>query len=1806
MSRNVAPWLQGLDEDVVWEAPVTVSSASHDASSSTENARKSTLNQSRMQRRSLSGAHRNSSFASGSVQRKRNPLATISNNDHSIISERLGAYKQGASRSVSVASSGSVLQCGTVQQRPKSSSPGKKQDTLEWKRRLVHGQVGYGDQTDLFGPSGLENIFAQPQSTDRRGRKPRNMPGRIEPSAIDGWPSSPPAWPTLCKASSSEDLAGSSPFINHAHLNAVDGANDEEDSELPGISSPDQDTREPIQGLAQRVGEGSFPGTNLLQPPGDFDVGNRTIGGPTELEQEDFSPVFISKHTTVTGHVDYRALDSRTAAHMQERDEPNTESLDEIIAGDDLKQEDSCLPGDISQDQPDLSLSENLPTGTPPGSALGSHVEITRGGYSAQGSFNRRPLSPSASTTGVSAAEDRTTIRPAPVTSDAFLPAPPTPPQLTTPARPERSPEHAKSSGSPLKLFAAHDTFTNQRLLRRISQLDVGGSDTFKESRTKSRNVSGASFGSGALDKHGFDAEVSISISSISDGNDSAGSPGSEILPPGSTAPVKFRMEETDPEIKPFKLKSKIPRRTGAPLSSVGNTPTRPMFPKIVEADTSNISASRIAVKRGAGVPTAGLGKRPQHSPCKDSTPKRRRTLHASEIHDEADNTTESLNEMSYAAPGKLKRRDSRQGPPKETADPEVLADRKLLHPRVPSSSQLKQQDIRTEIRKATEHFAAQEPEKLEAVIEQIESSMATDDPLSVQEQAQVVATEVAKFTLRVQKASGDYSERKRSVTTQDFFNEAVMVMKLIREKAGRQSALGSVVESEQERLSGSFQEDLSELSNSALSVSRPPSREGGVAWRPRTSQQTDARVVSHLRRFQERDETEYISQSLASVGITDDDEPEVMVEDEISNIRIKGPLPSAQYGKPDRDTNMDSQGSHAGAFASQSTQGSGTTSMGRTLYTSSTRKSENVKTLAPDAVAHLIGQQVGGMTFDKEKNQWVKARTSPQKPKCDQNSFLDIPSSLSASDEDPFREISDLPIDEQKEEQIRSASYDFKRHLEAHRTASQPLSMAHEQDFGGESRTTAQKTAIKRPTTSDSHKSMQTYTTADRTQNTGLGSSQTNQVETRATSWSNEELHHLSGGTKTASHLVQNLALDEPNLEAQLVSEQQSRAEMDESQAHESAADSFADSELSRDDLPQNTVLSSPKLRQGPFRPAMPPAPTLNAPAQYLAQRRQTLLSQIQDEYREHSEVSLVAALPGERTMSVSLSVSRPVGNRQPMGQLCPLPSSPAKLDPSFMLSDLPDFTVNGEDEERPSERALANRLAQHAAAEVNDRYALAVKDLVKTLTDIHETELYWEDVRQLDLHERSLTSLHGLSDFCSGVQEMDVSGNSLTQIDGAPASVRQLCARSNRISDLTGWGQFWNLQYLDISANQLTDLSGLAGLVHLREVRADDNQIKSLDGVIEMDGLLKLRLRRNKLTRLDFEHNQLSRLEELDVSGNAITEVRSVSTLSALSSLKLDGNRIGASFHFESSMPHLQLLSLRDCGLQKLDISNACSLRTLIADENHLMRIEGVEGVASLNLLSLRKQTLPAGGCVSILQQSVEARTIRLSENTLPNLHIPQPLLSLQHLELAMVGLQDLPDDFGIAMPNLKTLNLNFNALKDIRALVNIQKLEHLSVCGNRLGRLRKSIATIAKLPTLRSLDLRDNPVTQGLYAASSLAAHPAPTSIVRRAPAKAGVSAEQDVDEDQVSEALTSAKYGLLPAQPNVDQQHCARLDEEAKLRRRVYHLLVGNSCRGIAQLDGLMFDPVAATVKDDIFRRLVELEIVRRSETGGPSS
>lgn len=283
---------------------------------------------------------------------------------------------------------------------------------------------------------------------------------------------------------------------------------------------------------------------------------------------------------------------------------------------------------------------------------------------------------------------------------------------------------------------------------------------------------------------------------------------------------------------------------------------------------------------------------------------------------------------------------------------------------------------------------------------------------------------------------------------------------------------------------------------------------------------------------------------------------------------------------------------------------------------------------------------------------------------------------------------------------------------------------------------------------------------------------------------------------------------------------------------------------------------------------------------------------------------------------------------------------------------------------------------------------------------------------------------------------------------------------------------------------------------------------------------------------------------------------------------------------------------LSIHRNELTKIDVSGMFPhLECIQADQNRISNIHDLEHLRHLHTISLREQQVAYSQAIQSSTSSFTSHSdlhnISLSANVIPRLYLPHAFLNLQRVELATCGLQALPDNFGIYVPNVRTLNLNSNAIKDLRPLLNTKRLAQLHVTGNRISRLRRNLAVLAKLTTLTKIDLRDNPFTVGFYP----------------------VAAEKrivPINKERFDTADELEPYTLPDQEAEAEGLYSSRLDDDTKLRKRVYQIMLATSCPQLEHLDGLKFCRETAVIKDEIWNRLLLLGVLKKStQREGPA-
>jgi hypothetical protein len=239
------------------------------------------------------------------------------------------------------------------------------------------------------------------------------------------------------------------------------------------------------------------------------------------------------------------------------------------------------------------------------------------------------------------------------------------------------------------------------------------------------------------------------------------------------------------------------------------------------------------------------------------------------------------------------------------------------------------------------------------------------------------------------------------------------------------------------------------------------------------------------------------------------------------------------------------------------------------------------------------------------------------------------------------------------------------------------------------------------------------------------------------------------------------------------------------------------------------------------------------------------------------------------------------------------------------------------------------------------------------------------------------------------------------------------------------------------------------------------------------------------------------------------------------------------------------------------------------------------------------------------------------------------------LQLLDVASCGLKEIPGHFGARFPNLRVLNLNFNALTELGGIAGMNGLGRLTLVGNRVSRLRMLCQVVSKLGksndhgyrVLKTIDIRGNPLTVGFYPSPVTGSgrgesnaklleytrqHARKNKKNGEQDALAAIGGGTDIAVTNYANAVhenaseldveIDDPYTVPPADAEVDQKYRSRLDESTKMKRMVLELMLyAGSGGSIKILDGLELRPILEGEKaevDRIWDKLEDLGVLKR--------
>ena len=1320
---NKEPWLDGLTEDWIPDPQLSVSPGGTILTSLTG-----------------SGETLTAAAARRSIPRwTNNPDPHVSKLPIASRSKRNEANKENAenlpsplsipSGRESNASTNRFLQSQTIQVRNGNSR--LSEEVPEWRKRIIQGEVAPGESLDLFAPMGLERMF-QPLRPEEL--KPRLSTSNHVPKRVD----------TPVSTKNDEKIYE---FANTS--SPTPALSPHEASTTPYPSTQDQGTMDSrkLERLKDTFSDLSINGSWLSA----FDARLRTVSGREEIRNEGISPILPPTETSELENGDSAAFSSiRITSDLYTRRFSTASDGPHEPAGDQID-----LP-DISFDMTSHSLPEGLSMGTDISSAKG-YVNMRRGEYTDEGSFFKRRLSPSSMPSQLPQSSFVSELLSSPQRSfkrsNAFHASQPLSSKPVTSLPPssrsqfETKPKDALS-GSPLKLFGDHDTFTNNRLLRRMGQFEENIEDD-------------------------------------------------EILPSHSRSQSNISR-----------------RRTLLRESSSKSNSTESNSAKKTQKDTAKSGQSTKPARTSDWLrrqkPEPVDTKRGRNSPTKDSSAKRRRTLQGS------------------------------NGPSQQWDEP-ILNSSEFFSRNENEVSQLDANDKSEESNNNSPSKASSRPTSLRTDRSRAEptshrlSSSASQPGIITNDSNNGVDQHVDDGFSPIRRGQVADDSRKGSITTQDFLDEATKIMNFIRARGRLNNGLSSLTEFEEAEREEADEGPYSDES-SVEGFSRPPSREIRGVQRFKVPYVPNPRIVSHLKKFEENDELDmFMGASAMSLRLrqipgsalhsqthsrNNSRDETAARESSPKNIRIREAidmLGRRRSSQEDSSAPFEAAAELETKFSTQGPMGSLPTAISQNSSGSSGTKG----IISSDMVSHLIPPKVGRMVFDGSKQTWVKG------------SREEMPSQISidVSEDDPFRDIPDLSVDELQE--LIAA-----REVAANGVPTKPDTP---NNTAVNIEKNAQSQAGSRPGTRDGGSSVHSKSSRF------TGSCP--KPDTRATSWATD--------------------IEVPKLDAA----EENHAEVEHEIRLHDGYISPLPSPVRTDKQPRVVTIGLPAPVIQPVNSNVqssdspPVSPTSHA-------RKSRPLPKIPDETPAGSfseKVSTRKSLPTHEHVRHDRDIPRiemdensvkDAANEMSMvhipneGQSV-ISHRGVNIDTSytFHLSSLPDFTVNQVDESMRLEVSyVAERTNPRSLRQVHGAFTLAVETLVKNITDAEPFDAYWEHLRQLSLRDKGLITLLKLNQFCPRLEDLDAANNRIGQLSGVPSSIRSLNVSGNCLSNLTAWTHLSNLQYVDVSGNELESLDGFSGLVHLRSLKANGNRIRSISGVLRLDGLLSLELRGNELESVDF----------------------------------------------------------------------------------------------------------------------------------------------------------------------------------------------------------------------------------------------------------------------------------------------------------------------------------------------------------------
>ena len=236
---------------------------------------------------------------------------------------------------------------------------------------------------------------------------------------------------------------------------------------------------------------------------------------------------------------------------------------------------------------------------------------------------------------------------------------------------------------------------------------------------------------------------------------------------------------------------------------------------------------------------------------------------------------------------------------------------------------------------------------------------------------------------------------------------------------------------------------------------------------------------------------------------------------------------------------------------------------------------------------------------------------------------------------------------------------------------------------------------------------------------------------------------------------------------------------------------------------------------------------------------------------------------------------------------------------------------------------------------------------DVLKNLTNLES----------LNLDNNKIKDISALKDL-NHLRAVSLENNNITKLDALSSKneLERLFLSNNSGLELATLKND-SLEQLTVNNTNIRDLSVVSNLPKLKKIVANDNKITTLSHLKNAKVLESVEVNNNKIDNLDFENSTITSLE---IKNNKLEEINNINKLSALENLDASGNKIS---EFPSNKQNKLInLTVNNNVIRTMEnVNNLTALKYLTMSNNYVSTLALKEKNKTLEYLDISHNTVP-----------------------------------------------------------------------------------------------------------------------------------------------------------------------------------------------------------------------------------------------------